>query len=70
LDHLLIRLPSRWLQNQIDGEYADRVLSQVGTLGGGNHFIEVLHDEDDTIWAMLHSGSRLLTSIQQNITIT
>lgn len=31
---------------------------QVGTLGGGNHFIEVLYDEDDTVWLMLHSGSR------------
>ena len=33
-------------------------LSQLGTLGGGNHFIEVCLDEDDTVWVMLHSGSR------------
>jgi tRNA-splicing ligase RtcB len=31
---------------------------QLGTLGGGNHFIEVCQDEDDTVWVMLHSGSR------------
>jgi tRNA-splicing ligase RtcB len=31
---------------------------QLGTLGGGNHFIELATDEDDTIWATLHSGSR------------
>ena len=31
---------------------------QMGTLGGGNHFIEVCLDERDRVWAMLHSGSR------------
>jgi tRNA-splicing ligase RtcB (3'-phosphate/5'-hydroxy nucleic acid ligase) len=32
--------------------------AQLGTLGGGNHFIEVCLDEDDRVWLMLHSGSR------------
>jgi tRNA-splicing ligase RtcB len=31
---------------------------QLGSLGGGNHFIEVCLDESDRVWAMLHSGSR------------
>lgn len=31
---------------------------QMGTLGGGNHFIEVCLDESDRVWVMLHSGSR------------
>ncbi len=31
---------------------------QLGTLGGGNHFIEVCLDEVDRVWVMLHSGSR------------
>lgn len=30
----------------------------MGTLGTGNHFIEICLDEDDAVWAMLHSGSR------------
>jgi tRNA-splicing ligase RtcB len=30
----------------------------LGTLGGGNHFIELCLDEDDRLWVMLHSGSR------------
>jgi len=30
----------------------------LGTLGTGNHFIEICLDEDDYVWAMLHSGSR------------
>jgi tRNA-splicing ligase RtcB (3'-phosphate/5'-hydroxy nucleic acid ligase) len=29
-----------------------------GTLGTGNHFVEVCLDESDTVWFMLHSGSR------------
>ena len=32
--------------------------SQFGTLGGGNHFVEVCIDEKDDLWVMLHSGSR------------
>ncbi|MGH6783199.1 MAG: RtcB family protein, partial [Sphingomicrobium sp.] len=31
---------------------------QLGTLGGGNHFIEVCLDEESRVWVMLHSGSR------------
>ncbi|WP_058555984.1 RtcB family protein [Thiohalocapsa sp. ML1] len=32
--------------------------SQLGSLGGGNHFIELCLDESDRVWIMLHSGSR------------
>ena len=35
-----------------------RAVEQLGTLGGGNHFIEVCLDEQDRVWVMLHSGSR------------
>jgi tRNA-splicing ligase RtcB len=35
-----------------------RVWNQVGTLGGGNHFIELCLDERGRVWVMLHSGSR------------
>lgn len=31
---------------------------QLGTLGGGNHFIEICLDAEQTVWVMLHSGSR------------
>lgn len=33
-------------------------VKQLGTLGGGNHFIEVCLDESGQVWVMLHSGSR------------
>jgi len=35
-----------------------KAMRQLGTLGGGNHFIEVCLDTDDNVWLMLHSGSR------------
>lgn len=34
------------------------IMKQLGTLGGGNHFIEVSHDEEENIWVVIHSGSR------------
>ena len=54
---------------ELDGEYKQIVdqhprlgqgndVNQLGTLGGGNHFIEVCLDERDLVWFMLHSGSR------------
>ena len=33
---------------------------QIGTLGGGNHFIEIQKDEEGWVWIMIHSGSRNL----------
>lgn len=35
-----------------------KALHQCGTLGGGNHFIELCLDTDQNVWMMLHSGSR------------
>ena len=35
-----------------------RTLAHLGTLGGGNHFVEVCLVEGDQVWLMLHSGSR------------
>ena len=34
--------------------------AQLGTLGSGNHFIELQADEEDRLWLMLHSGSRAI----------
>ncbi|MFH8403176.1 RtcB family protein [Streptomyces sp. NPDC018019] len=36
----------------------DRAVKQMGSLGGGNHFIEFCLDESGSVWLMLHSGSR------------
>ncbi|MDQ2755058.1 MAG: RtcB family protein [Actinomycetota bacterium] len=40
------------------GSYAARWELQLGTLGSGNHFIEVTVDEEGRVWLFLHSGSR------------
>jgi len=37
---------------------ARKIWKQIGTLGGGNHFIELCLDEAGAVWVMLHSGSR------------
>jgi len=46
------------------GWYSDAIWSlakrNLGTLGGGNHFLELQCDESERIWLMLHSGSRNL----------
>ncbi len=39
-------------------EEIENAYYQIGTLGGGNHFIELQKDTDDNVWIMIHSGSR------------
>jgi tRNA-splicing ligase RtcB len=41
-----------------DKHISDKSRLQIGTLGGGNHFIEVCLDTENNVWVMLHSGSR------------
>jgi len=36
----------------------ENALTQIGTLGGGNHFIEIQKGSDGYVWIMIHSGSR------------
>ncbi|WP_311258955.1 RtcB family protein [Microbacterium sp. WCS2018Hpa-9] len=46
-------------KSELDPEtYAENWRLQLGTLGSGNHFIEVSVDELDRVWLFLHSGSR------------
>lgn len=49
----------KWLTNHVK-ELANRNL---GTLGGGNHFIEVQSDEAGFLWLMIHTGSRHLGNV-------
>ena len=39
-------------------KFHEKVASQLGSLGSGNHFIEICIDENQDVWIMLHSGSR------------
>ncbi|MET9337948.1 RtcB family protein [Nonomuraea sp. NPDC003804] len=42
----------------LDQRLTKKVSDQFGTLGSGNHFVEVCLDERDRVWTVLHSGSR------------
>ncbi|GAB4282787.1 MAG: RtcB family protein [Candidatus Rifleibacteriota bacterium] len=48
--------PPEWF----DKERFKHDRKNLGTLGGGNHFIEIQSDEENKVWLMLHSGSRNL----------
>ena len=41
-----------------DKSLKSRAITQLGSLGGGNHFIEICLDTGNNVWVMLHSGSR------------
>ena len=64
LENLYARLPdtsfdlAKNLNENISQEYWKKAGSQLGTLGSGNHFIELCIDENEDVWVMLHSGSR------------
>jgi len=53
-----------WLDKMSNKSW-DRALKSLGTLGGGNHFIEIQksHDQQAEIWLMIHSGSRNLGKV-------
>lgn len=42
----------------VDLSHSPKWREQLGSLGGGNHFIELCVDEQNTVWMFLHSGSR------------
>lgn len=45
------------------GHMAELALQNLGTLGGGNHFIEIQSGDDGFVWLMIHSGSRNLGNV-------
>ena len=63
--HLPLKEAERWMGwkefsncHRAVQELAQKARAQLGTLGGGNHFIELCLDTEDRVWIMLHSGSR------------
>lgn len=66
-NNIPVTVQSRW--QDLDEDYekicqahpdarAKNTIRHLGTLGTGNHFIELSYDEDQNVWIMLHSGSR------------
>jgi tRNA-splicing ligase RtcB (3'-phosphate/5'-hydroxy nucleic acid ligase) len=54
----LKRLEDLAAESNVDLSHSPKWKEQLGTLGGGNHFIELCVDGDDGVWMFLHSGSR------------
>lgn len=46
------------LSFKLNSEYVDNSYGSFGTLGGGNHFMELSRDQDGYLWLTVHSGSR------------
>ncbi|WP_321494706.1 RtcB family protein [uncultured Desulfobacter sp.] len=67
------KIPQEWDGLDDIDAYEDRgwysahvralALKNLGTLGGGNHFIEIQAGDDDLVWLMIHSGSRHLGNV-------
>lgn len=55
IDQIMQRHPAI---NKLLKNVEEKWTCQLGTLGGGNHFIELCLDEEQRVWVMLHSGSR------------
>lgn len=51
---------ARWNKTEVCKREFFSAQKQIGTLGGGNHFIEIQRGSDGHIWFMIHSGSRNL----------
>ena len=52
-----------WVGTTVIFKEWNNAAKQIGTLGGGNHFIELQKDPEGNLWVMLHSGSRHLGSV-------
>ncbi|MFN8671792.1 MAG: RtcB family protein [Candidatus Sericytochromatia bacterium] len=55
--------------NDLSSNTIKKAKTQIGTLGGGNHFIEICLDTEKNVWVMLHSGSRNIGNEVANIHI-
>ena len=53
-----VRIPRYTGASDLTGKQLTKIDNQFGTLGSGNHFVEVCVDERDNVWVVLHSGSR------------
>ncbi len=69
LDNLKKRYERLALKDYADKFKERRTWEQIGTLGGGNHFIEMQTGDDGYVWLMLHSGSRNIGKVLAEVAI-
>jgi tRNA-splicing ligase RtcB (3'-phosphate/5'-hydroxy nucleic acid ligase) len=58
MENLGERFPKLRIMEVVGNRGTGRVWRQLGSLGGGNHFVEICLDSESSVWIMLHSGSR------------
>ena len=59
-DSDLLPSPNHYLLGEVCAREYEKAHYSVGTLGGGNHFLELQKDKEGYLWVMIHSGSRNL----------
>lgn len=59
-DESLMPNPTNKMLGSVVASEYNNALTQIGTLGGGNHFIELQKSDQGELWIMIHSGSRNL----------
>ena len=57
-EHILDRFLRRPHHNNIKAFFEGSAIRHIGSLGSGNHFIEIDYDDEDNAWVVVHSGSR------------
>jgi tRNA-splicing ligase RtcB len=57
VEHELFDDTEAWKASDM-GEYRSKAVGQLGTVGGGNHYVDLMRDEDGFVWIGVHFGSR------------
>ena len=56
-----------WRESDMDA-YRQKAVAQLGTVGSGNHYVDLLRDEDGFVWIGVHFGSRGLDTPARRVT--
>lgn len=57
VEHDIFDDSDAWRESDM-GEYRQKAVSQLGTVGSGNHYVDLMRDEDGFVWIGVHFGSR------------
>jgi tRNA-splicing ligase RtcB (3'-phosphate/5'-hydroxy nucleic acid ligase) len=57
VEHELFDDRDAWRESDMEA-YRQKAVSQLGTVGSGNHYVDLMHDEDGFVWIGVHFGSR------------
>lgn len=57
VEHELFDDADAWRESDMDS-YRQKAITQLGTVGGGNHYVDLMRDQDGCVWIGVHFGSR------------